>query len=328
MKGNKLWWDDYSIVGALFLTYGQNFLSFFSATHSGYGKHIIALTYEQITEFVKIQWVSQLVFGCATTVIKLSILLLYYRIFPSRKFKIAFMAVGGLNVAFFIAHTLSVLFSCAPISYNWDKSIPGGHCINLNSLAYGITGAGFITDICIWLLPLPWLWGLQMKLPRKLAVIGIFCLGGLVCLASIIRLPLLTKVNFIDATWTIVDPAIWLLVECNIGIVCACLPIMRPLLQSFAPCVGIRTHGSRNLQTISPFSSRWTRQSKYNRSGSHSGSGTGSSKGLKGSSDPIVVEHELDIASHKGSIKPADNAGFYTTAMPSIVGRSDEKDSV
>ena len=73
----------------------------------------------------------------------------------------------------------SVIFACVPISYYWDKSIAGGHCININYLGYGITGAGFLTDLLIWLLPVPWLWSLQMKLPRKLAVIGIFLLGGM-----------------------------------------------------------------------------------------------------------------------------------------------------
>lgn len=90
------------------------------------------------------------------------------------------MVIGGLNVALFIGHMFSVIFACTPVNYYWDKSIPGGgHCININTLAYAITGAGFVTDISIWLLPLPYLWGLQMKLPRKLAVMGIFLLGGL-----------------------------------------------------------------------------------------------------------------------------------------------------
>lgn len=31
---------------------------------------------------------------------------------------------------------------------------------------------------------------------------------------------------------TVVDVSLWINVECNLGIVCACLPIMRPVLQS------------------------------------------------------------------------------------------------
>lgn len=110
---------------------------------------------------------------------KLSILLLYYRIFPSTGFKKAFILVGGLNVALWIAQMFSIIFICTPTSYFWDRSIPNGHCFDINTFAYGITGANFGIDLMIWLLPLPWLWTLQMKVSKKLAVIGLFLLGGL-----------------------------------------------------------------------------------------------------------------------------------------------------
>ena len=111
--------------------------------------------------------------------VKISILLLYHRIFPSTGFRKAFLVIGGINVALWISHMVSVVFACVPVAYYWNKKLPNGHCINLNTFAYGITGANFVTDILIWLLPIPWLWSLQMKLPRKLAVIGIFLLGGM-----------------------------------------------------------------------------------------------------------------------------------------------------
>ncbi|MCJ1359517.1 MAG: hypothetical protein MMC33_009519 [Icmadophila ericetorum] len=52
-----------------------------------------------------------------------------------------------------------------------------------------------------------------------------------VCLTAIIRLPLLFKLNEADPTWTIVDAGIWLNVEGSLGIVCACLPTMRPVFR-------------------------------------------------------------------------------------------------
>ena len=52
-----------------------------------------------------------------------------------------------------------------------------------------------------------------------------------VCIASIARLPSLTQDFTLDQTWTGYAPAQWSSVEVNLAIVCACLPIMRPLFR-------------------------------------------------------------------------------------------------
>ena len=40
----------------------------------------------------------------------------------------------------------------------------------------------------------------------------------------------------LDATWTQADGFIWTTIESYIGIVCACLPTLRPLLRMLFPC--------------------------------------------------------------------------------------------
>ena len=82
-------------------------------------------------------------------------------------------------IAWWFSLTLSIVLSCAPIQYFWDKTIRNGHCINENSLSYGISAANIITDILVLVMPIPWLWKLQMPMTRKLAVIGMFLLGSL-----------------------------------------------------------------------------------------------------------------------------------------------------
>ena len=148
---------------------------------------------------------------------KLSILCFYHRIFPSVKFNRVVICVSALVIAWCLALVLCVIFTCKPVQYLWDKSIPGGSCININYQAYGITAASFLTDLVILLLPLRPLFGLQMQLSRKMSIAGIFLLGGLyvtsnlmstcltsysVCLSAIIRLPLLFKLDEADPTCT------------------------------------------------------------------------------------------------------------------------------
>ena len=56
------------------------------------------------------------------------------------------------------------------------------------------------------------------------------------CIAGIVRIPLLTELRVYDLPYTAVVAGIWINVECNIGIVSACLPVMRPLF-NMAPSI-------------------------------------------------------------------------------------------
>ncbi|KAL8849251.1 MAG: hypothetical protein Q9221_005781 [Calogaya cf. arnoldii] len=52
---------------------------------------------------------------------------------------------------------------------------------------------------------------------------------------SIIRVPLLAQLNPADASYTTVSSGLWLNVEISIGIVSACLPLLRPLVSRAFP---------------------------------------------------------------------------------------------
>jgi hypothetical protein len=68
-----------------------------------------------------------------------------------------------------------------PVEFYWDKYVPYGYgtCINIPAMLYAVTGTSFILDFTVWCLPIAPLWALQMKLARKIVIIGIFLLGGL-----------------------------------------------------------------------------------------------------------------------------------------------------
>jgi len=60
--------------------------------------------------------------------IKLSILLFYLRLFPSRKFAIAAYINMGYTICWGIATWIVNLNVCHPIAYFYDKTIPNGYC--------------------------------------------------------------------------------------------------------------------------------------------------------------------------------------------------------
>ena len=187
-----------------------------------------------------------------------------------------------------------IVFNCKPIRYFWDKSIPGGKCYGDTLLeSYLLGAANIVTDIAVLVLPIPWLAKLQMDTSKKLALIGTFLLGSLwvsmfpnpvsyrkyadltghsVCIASVLRMPFIGELNNWDVTckpihhislnqsWpsldTIVNLGIWINVECCVGILCACIPTLRPLVRTRWP---------------EAFRSRFSR-SRSSRSGTNRGS--------------------------------------------------------
>ena len=74
---------------------------------------------------------------------------------------------------------LTAFLHCQPFAYNWDRSIPNGHCANDNIIGYTITSVNVITDLVVLILPIPWLWGMNMAVPKRMAVVGLFVLGSL-----------------------------------------------------------------------------------------------------------------------------------------------------
>ncbi|KAJ5609031.1 hypothetical protein N7528_009598 [Penicillium herquei] len=145
-------------------------------------------------------------------IIKFSVLLMYYRIFPVRYIKIGGYILGGLTLAWVISIDLLAIFQCTPISKAFDRTLPG-HCINLKGALIGNGAPNFITDILILALPAKLIWGLQANVWQRVSVICVFLTGSFVVFASIYRFSLIFKFNIEDTTWTLADAQTWCVVE-------------------------------------------------------------------------------------------------------------------
>ncbi|KAL8931271.1 MAG: hypothetical protein Q9211_007094, partial [Gyalolechia sp. 1 TL-2023] len=307
ISASKLGADDYIILLALILTYGLDINSYFSIK-AGTGSHLITLTLDQITSFIKTYLASQILFGCSITATKLSILFFYHRLFPSRTFFIVSLIIGLASILWWVGLMLTAFLQCRPLAYNWDRSIPNGHCVNGNVIGYAITSVNIVTDLVVLVLPIPWLWGMNMAVPKRMAVVGLFVLGSLyvlfilsflftlwslpptprsVCIAGIVRIPLLAELKPSDITWTSVHVGLWISVECNIGILSACLPILRPLFTTKYHASPV-SYLARVIRTITAPSSHSTSTTT-----GESSSSSDPEKALAASepsSDAIVVE--------------------------------------
>lgn len=96
-----------------------------------------------------------------------------------RKFQICSYVVGSFVLALGIAILFESIFQCSPISYDWHKSIDIGSCIDQMAFYRVVSPLNVLTGVLILALPMPLVWKLHAPRGQKLALTGVFLLGGL-----------------------------------------------------------------------------------------------------------------------------------------------------
>ena len=112
--------------------------------------------------------------------VKISILLLYRRIFITGKYKKATMIVGLACLAWLVAALLCLAFQCHTDAERYNaESLFSNQCIDLKAYWVSVTGSNMALDIVILSMPLYMVWSLRLATRRKVALSGIFALGAL-----------------------------------------------------------------------------------------------------------------------------------------------------
>ena len=117
-----------------------------------------------------------ILYASTITAAKISVLILYRRVFPVRSFLVAIYVVGVLCLLWWSVVILLTVLQCQPISYVWDRSIPG-RCIDLQTMYYGFTISNMGLDITICFMPIRLLWKLQLPVRQRVLLIFILLLG-------------------------------------------------------------------------------------------------------------------------------------------------------
>ncbi|KAL8840320.1 MAG: hypothetical protein Q9170_001404 [Blastenia crenularia] len=116
---------------------------------------------------------------CTLALTKLAVLRLFHQIFTTRPFRLAINMMAVVVVLWWFGNFFADMLICIPVNYNWDQTILHAHCGN-HRLLYIVTPIPWIvTDLTVLVLPLPMAWGLQMPRKQKVALLGVFLLGGL-----------------------------------------------------------------------------------------------------------------------------------------------------
>lgn len=144
----------------------------------GLGQHASTLSQPTLVGFFKLLLAFECIYVVAVVLIKLSLLAMYLRIFPSRGFVIGSWIIGGTVVAWGIAIVLVCIFQCNPIYVAW-MPWEEGTCINLKASFIGNAVPNLATDVAILCMPVKDLWNLKINLLQRVSLICSFMLGGL-----------------------------------------------------------------------------------------------------------------------------------------------------
>uniref|UniRef100_L7JBG9 CFEM domain-containing protein n=1 Tax=Pyricularia oryzae (strain P131) TaxID=1143193 RepID=L7JBG9_PYRO1 len=183
--------DDWFILAALVVGVPNTVIIVSGLVDSGgLGLDIWRLDPETINSFGKYFYATAIMYFAEVTLLKMSLLWFYLRIFPSRGVRLALWATIAFNIAFGITFFLLGVLQCQPISYFWTKwdGEHEGTCVDINTVAWSNAGISIALDIWMLAVPLSQLQALRLNWKKKVGVALMFCVGTLVTVVSVLRL--------------------------------------------------------------------------------------------------------------------------------------------
>ncbi|KAK8171806.1 hypothetical protein BKA80DRAFT_316849 [Phyllosticta citrichinensis] len=194
----------------------------------GFGKHLAYVAgHTNLENLLKINFTAQVAYLWSLTLIKISILLFYRRIFAVRKHQIAIKVVFVFVLLWWFIFFTLMCTKCNPVSHWWTNILS---CGSFHAEFIACAAANSLIDILVLAIPVWGISGLGLQRKQKISVGALFLTGSVVVVASLVRLVYLIEFSMVDLTWKYIPAATWSLIEVNLAVVSACLPFMQPLL--------------------------------------------------------------------------------------------------
>ncbi|KAK7955094.1 hypothetical protein PG996_015900 [Apiospora saccharicola] len=287
----KLWYDDYWMAVVMVVSVAMSTSTLLGLEY-GSGTHQRYLAEETVQSFKKNLYIYMILWSFGVFAVKVGILLFYWRVFSTPRFRRAVLAVGGLSACILLVNFFTFTFQCWPIARFWDESIQEGACIAQTEFYLASAVINVVGDVVVLVLPLPVVWSLHTSQSKKWSLSFLFLLGALyvffsfstfpasegtntnpnssrsVCVASIFRILAVEEIDPEDFTFSNVGGGLWSTVEVEVGFICANLPSIRPLVFR---CLGYRVgvaSGRDNDYYSTPDGERY-----YTKSGGESSAG-------------------------------------------------------
>ncbi|CAJ2509530.1 Uu.00g145560.m01.CDS01 [Anthostomella pinea] len=233
--------SDWLMIPCWFLIIGLCASVVCSVGLGGVGRHaayVAQFMPNGMTRWAETLLATEVIYGVVIPLEKTSILLLYLRLFHiHRWFRVTTYVLIAYIWMWASSEILVAIFQCSPVALQWDKSLKGV-CIDQLQYYRWISVPNVIHDLVMLAVPMPVVWKLQVSIRQKVALIFVFLVGSIGCVASFIRLSIFFKTDaFSDPTWASIQLMSWTLAEPGVIFICACMPSLWPMLPEI-PCLG------------------------------------------------------------------------------------------
>ncbi|KAK4146132.1 uncharacterized protein C8A04DRAFT_9984 [Dichotomopilus funicola] len=228
--------DDWLVCVAMFMSVAETVISFFFIKTNFIGIPAEKIPPHDPTEGLIWSYAVQILYNPILALVKSSVLIFLSRIFGQKDWVRRFLLwLNVVNISQMVGVFFAIILQCTPVAFNWDLTIPGGHCVDRRVL-YLLTAAfNILTDILIMGLPVWIFWGLRIPKRTKIALLVIFALGLLVTITSIVRMILLVQGLFSIPIFPNSSNNVGFVisaVETNLALITASAPALRPIFRS------------------------------------------------------------------------------------------------
>lgn len=123
-------------------------------------------------------WIASWVYIIAGSTSKLALLVFYLRISPQRLFRLSVYTAMCFISCYTIGLIFPTLFGCRPIERSFNALIKEANCINAGALYIAMAVFNVVSDVILFILPIPMVFGLQMPLRQRLGLFFVFGIGS------------------------------------------------------------------------------------------------------------------------------------------------------
>ena len=195
---------------------------------------------------------------------KTSILIFYLRLSKNTQQVLrmaSWVVLGIVNLAGLIL-TIINIFQCRPINASFSDITGEPKCIPLLTEFICSAPINIVTDLAILALPIPVLTSMRLPTRQKTILVFTFTLGIFVTIVDVVRIYYLQQAitnvpsspssdpgaifgDSVEFPWNASLSLMWSAVEVNIGMTCACIPTLKPLIIKILPAMLVDPHGTR-----------------------------------------------------------------------------------
>lgn len=262
---------------------------------------------EEITHILKVGWGMSPQYTLNQVFSKLTLIFLYHRVFSVDEVFVRWLyGLGIAQIAWAIPTYVVKWNLCSPIEYTWDKSVPGGTCINIGPFLAATEAFNSLIDfamigLAIWIVQT-----LRMSTANKWKLAVLFSIGGLSGVIGFIKIgeaysaackmrpPYTSRCSSrtaADVRRNLQDNNIrsplWDVIQMATSIICCCAPVYKPLILELGIVKALRStfgssgggSGSRSYSKSKPPTpprwngKKWTGRSSLSESAGSGGGG-------------------------------------------------------